>query len=158
VATQHSAEIEFTEFVREVEPRLRRALVALRGAEDGREATAEALTWAWEHWDDVQHMANPAGYLYRVGTSRSRQRRRALLEATDPTRPTDFEPGLGPALAALSDRQRAVVVLVHGCGWSYHEVAEALGLTKSTVGTHVARAMTELRARLGVSQEEVSHD
>lgn len=140
----------FTAFVTEVEPRLRRALVALRGAETGREATAEALAWAWEHWDQVRAMENPAGYLYRVGTSRSRQRRRALLPWSGDPSPPEVEPGLGPALDALTERQRAAVVLVHGCGWSYTEVADALGLTKSSVGTHVARGMEQLRATLGV--------
>jgi len=143
----------FTAFVAEVEPRLRRALVGLRGREAGRDATAEALAWAWEHWAEVQTMDNPAGYLYRVGTSRSRGRRRALLPAREPSDASAFEPGLGPALAALSERQRAVVVLVHGCGWSYTEVAEALGVAKSSVGTHVARAMEQLRAQLGVHEE-----
>jgi hypothetical protein len=57
------------------EPRLRRALVAAYGTERGREATCEALAWAWEHWNDVRGMANPVGYLYRVGQSRTRPRR-----------------------------------------------------------------------------------
>lgn len=143
----------FTTFVGEVEPRLRRALVGLRGAELGRDATAEALAWAWEHWDQVQLMDNPAGYLYRVGTSRSRARRRALLPVPPPPADRSYEPGLTPALAALSERQRSVVVLVHGCGWSYGEVAQALGIAKSSVGTHLARAMEQLRAQLGVTEE-----
>ncbi len=147
----------FTGFVAEVEPRLRRALVALRGRDAGRDATAEALAWAWEHWDQVERMANPAGYLYRVGTSRSRERRRALLPATVPATGLVFEPGLGPALSALTERQRSAVVLVHGCGWSYTEVAEAIGVTKSSVGTHVARGMEQLRAALGAEQGAV-HD
>ena len=88
----------FTSFVAEVEPRLRRALVGLRGAEAGRDATAEALAWAWEHWDQVELMENPAGYLYRVGTSRSRGRRRALLPVRESPEAVRYEPGLGPAL------------------------------------------------------------
>ena len=79
VATADDQRTAFTAFVGEVEPRLRRALVALRGRDADRDATAEALAWAWEHWDQVQAMDNPAGYLYRVGTSRSREKRRALL-------------------------------------------------------------------------------
>lgn len=59
----------FTEFFRDVEPRLRRALVAAYGTERGREAAAEALARAWEHWADVVEMSNPVGYLYRVGQS-----------------------------------------------------------------------------------------
>ena len=38
----------FTEFVQSVEPRLRLALMAGYGPERGREATAEALAYAWE--------------------------------------------------------------------------------------------------------------
>lgn len=153
VATAEDQRTAFTAFVTEVEPRLRRALIALRGREAGRDATAEALTWAWEHWGQVQAMSNPAGYLYRVGTSRSRERRRALLPGAATTMDgSAFEPGLGPALAGLTERQRAAVVLVHGCGWSYTEVAEAIGVTKSSVGTHVARGMEQLRAALGAEQ------
>lgn len=142
----------FTAFVNEVEPRLRRALVGVRGRDAGRDATAEALAWAWEHWDEVQSMENPAGYLYRVGTSRTRERRRALLPWNGDAASPSFEPGLSPALAALTDRQRAAVVLVHGCGWSYTEVADAIGVTKSSVGTHVARGMEQLRTALGAEQ------
>ena len=142
----------FTTFVADVEPRLRRALVALRGPEAGRDAVAEALAWAWEHWAEVEAMANPAGYLYRVGSSRSRGRRVALLPSAGPTVDgLGFEPGLAPALARLTERQRAAVVLVHGCGWSYTEVADALGVTKSSVGTHVARGLEQLRAELGAT-------
>lgn len=140
---------DFTRFVGDAEPRLRRALVALRGTEDGREATAEALGWAWEHWSDVQAMENPIGYLYRVGSSRTRPRRRALLPVAVPESHR-FEPGLGRALGRLPEKQRTAVVLVHGCGWTYEETALAMGLTKSSVGTHVERAMKKLRRQLGV--------
>lgn len=141
----------FTTFVNEVEPRLRRALVALRGADLGRDATAEALAWAWASWPSVTEMANPVGYLYRVGSSRSRPRRQPRLPGTGwATGGYGFEPGLGPALARLSERQRAAVVLVHGCGWTHQEVADALGLSRSSVGTHVDRALARLREELGV--------
>jgi hypothetical protein len=47
---------EFEAFVARVEPGLRRALFAVLGLDRGREATAEALAWAWEHWSQVQKM------------------------------------------------------------------------------------------------------
>ena len=56
-------QVAFERFVAEVEPRLRRAFTLLRGIEDGRDATAEALAWAWEHRDRLTTMDNPAGYL-----------------------------------------------------------------------------------------------
>lgn len=143
----------FTEFVEDVEPRLRRALVALRGREAGRDATAEALMWAWEHWARVENMANPAGYLYRVGCSRSRVRRRQGLAPRPLPEPVVFEPGLEPALARLTQRQRTAVILVHGCGWTYEEVAEALDVSKSSVASHVARAIARLRRELGAEAD-----
>jgi DNA-directed RNA polymerase specialized sigma24 family protein len=69
-------EDEFRAFVAAVEPRLHRALVAHYGWEAGREATADALAYAWEHRSKVLSMANPAGYLFRVGQSSLRRRRR----------------------------------------------------------------------------------
>src|SRR5690242_10979174 len=124
----------FETFVEDVEPKLRRALVALRGADAGRDAVAEALAWAYEHWERVQTMDNAVGYLFRVGQSRSRPRRWRLMPTPEPFRMPDVEPALPAALAALSDHQRNVVWLVHGCGWTYAETAAALGISVSAVG------------------------
>lgn len=68
-----SAELAFTVFVTETEPRLRHALVARFGPDSGRDATAEALAYGWEHWAKVRAMANPAGYLFRVGQTHARR-------------------------------------------------------------------------------------
>lgn len=57
----------FTEFARGAERRLRHALTPLFGVEGALEATAEALTYGWQHWNRIQTMANPVGYLYTVG-------------------------------------------------------------------------------------------
>lgn len=148
VAVDSRAEA-FGRFVSDAEPRLRRSFTLLRGVEPGRDATAEALAWAWENWDRVQGMSNPVGYLYRVGSSRTRARR-TRLPMVAPTEHHRFEPGLVPALERLPDRQRTVVVLVHGCGWTHQEVADALGISRPSVGTHVTRAMTRLRLEMGV--------
>jgi RNA polymerase sigma factor (sigma-70 family) len=144
----------FSVFWHDVEPSLRRAFVAAFGVERGREATQESLAWAWEHWDRVTTMTNPAGYLWRVGRSRSRPRRAApvLLPETRLDDPL-IEPGLVPALRALSPHQRAAVLLVHGYGWQLHEVAQLFGVKVSTVQSHVGRAMTKLRAALEVERD-----
>jgi RNA polymerase sigma factor (sigma-70 family) len=148
---------DFDRFVEEAEPRLRRALVAVRGPVNGREAVAEALAYAWEHWDRVRSMENPVGYLYRVGQSRTRQRRRVLRRVRDGADgmvdPPEVEPGLAGALRSLSDAQRAAVFLVHGCDWSHAQVAEVLGCSPSTVSTHVQRGMARLREVLEVTLE-----
>ena len=54
-------------------------------------------------------------------------------------------------LAGLSDRERITVMLVNGFEWSLAEVAELLGVSKSTVQTHTERGMAKLRAGMGVT-------
>ena len=145
-------ETSFRSFVTETEPRLRRALVATYGYERGREAVAEAFAYAWEHWDELGGVENVAGYLYRVGQSRTRSRKtRVLYEQTADHEPR-FEPGLGAALAALPERQRVAVFLAHGAGWTHAEVAELLGVKEATVQTHIDRGLAHLR-RLMTSKE-----
>lgn len=144
---------DFGSWYASVEPRLRAALVARYGPDRGRDAAASALAWAWEHWDRTSAMDNPVGYLYRVGQSSARRRRQGWLPAPDPDRDPVVEPALPEALAKLPVKQRTVVVLVHGYGWSLAEVAELQGISKSSVQTHLARGVTRLRRRLGVDHE-----
>jgi DNA-directed RNA polymerase specialized sigma24 family protein len=94
-------------------------------------------------------MANPVGYLYRVGRSRIRQRRVPSLPLPSAVGIPDIEPGLVPALLALTPPQRAAVWLVHACGWQYAEVAEALGISASAVGSHLQRGLDHLRTAIG---------
>lgn len=60
----------FEEFVATNQRPLRQALTAACGIDHRREVTADALAYAWEHWDRVGAMANPAGYLFVVGRDR----------------------------------------------------------------------------------------
>lgn len=144
------------EFARAVEPKLRYALVAVHGAERGREAAQDALVYGWRNWDRVKYMANPAGYLYRVGQRAARRRR--LVPRPDPVIPEDrpkwVEPKLSAALAQLSPRQREVVVLVDAFEWTQREVADLLGIRLSSVQTHLERGLARLRVALGVSSDE----
>jgi DNA-directed RNA polymerase specialized sigma24 family protein len=140
----------FAEFMQRTEPRLRRALVATYGPIVGRDAAVDALSWAWEHWDRLEPMANPVGYLYRVGQTSAR-RHRTELRPAQPTplpAPTDPVPELAPALMRLSEQQRAAVVLVHGYAMSLREAADTLGIAVSTLREHLERGMTRLRHEL----------
>jgi len=142
----------FEAFVRETGPRLRLALISAYGPEVGSEATAEALAYGWEHWGRLAQMGNPAGYLYRVGQSRSRRflRRHPRLPPPRPHSVPLVEPGLPKAVARLSRPQRTCVLLVHGYGWSTREAAAMLGLAPSTVQRNTERALRALRSELGV--------
>jgi DNA-directed RNA polymerase specialized sigma24 family protein len=144
----------FTEFAVAAEPRLRHALTALYGIEAGKDAAAEALAYGWEHWESVGGMENPVGFLYVVGRNRGRRvRKRRVVFPEPPVDHTPWvEPRLAATLAALPARQRQVVMLVHGYGWTLGEVAEVLEVSKGTVQRHLERAVAKLQARLGVER------
>ena len=141
---------EFERFAAEVRPRLIRAFVPSRGLDGAADAAAEALAHGFEHWEKVREMQNPAGWLYRVGQSRTRVRKVPLLPPPESVGVPDIEPQLVPALAALPETQRTAVWLVHACEWTYAETAEALGTSVSMVGNHVSRALKQLRDHLEV--------
>lgn len=92
-------------------------------------------------------MENRVGYLYRVAQSKSRRRMQGFLPWSEDTDLPDVE----PALMSLPPSQLHAVWLVHGCGWSHREVAEALAIAPSTVATHLARGLTRLRSSLKVT-------
>lgn len=145
---------EFERFVQDVEPSLRRALVAAYGFERGRDATAEALGWAWEHWGRAKVLDNKVAYLFRVGQSKCRDRRTpaAFERAESPDH--WYDPGLAPALKALTEHQRIAVVLVNGFDWKLREVAELLGVGVSTIQSHLERGMRSLRNAMEVVEND----
>lgn len=142
----------FTRFVKETEPKLSYALAAAYGIDVGAEATADALAWAWEHWDEVTGMHNPAGYLYRVGQSSARRylRPRLLFAGVSPIEAPSVDPDLPRALGHLTERQRVTVVMIHGLGYTEREVADLLGMSRWSVRTHADRGLSKLRNELGV--------
>ena len=140
---------DFEGFAIEAAPRLRRALLGSVGVDAVEDAVAEALAYGFEHWARVREMDNPVGYLYRVGRSRSRSRRRAVRLFREPSVVIpEVEDGLVESLLRLPEPQRVAVWLVHGCGWSHRETADVLDVSPSTVATHIARGLQRLRRDL----------
>ena len=152
---KHDAKAEeFTTFVETHDARLRGALIAALGSDVGREAAAEAMAYGWENWSRISAMENPIGYLYRVGRNlggRMRRRPRIVFPSAMVVGEPWVEPGLPLALAALPERQRMLVWLIHSADWTMSEVAELLGISKATVQRHLERGMTKLRRRLGAN-------
>jgi DNA-directed RNA polymerase specialized sigma24 family protein len=146
-----TSEAEFEEFAVWARPRLRRALAGHMHRDDVADAVSEALAHGWQHRDRVLTMEHPVGYLFRVGQSKNRRRRQGFLPWNGDEVIPEIEPGLAPALANLSPMQATAVWLVHACGWSHVEVAEALDISSSTVATHTSRGLAALRDLLGVT-------
>lgn len=133
-------------------PKIRAGLVASFGPDVGGDAAAEALAYGWEHWDRVGAMGNPIGYLFRVGQNAAKGSRQQVtfLAVPPPAEIPDFEPGLIPALEALTESQRVSVMLVHAFGWTQAEAAEVLDVSPSTIRTHLARGLAKLQAAFEV--------
>jgi RNA polymerase sigma factor (sigma-70 family) len=144
------AESRFERFVAGDGERLRRALVARFGVDAGTEAFSDAMAYAWEHRADLEAMANPSGYLYRVGLSSVRpylrwRRRTVLLDVESRADAPDHDVDLVGAFARLTPNQRVAVVMIHGHGSTYAEVAEVLGVSVAAVTNHVHRGLRRLR-------------
>ncbi len=154
--TRSAEPTAFTEFARRIEPRLRYALAGCLTADLARDATQEALVYAWNHWDKIEGLDNPGGYLYTLAKRWGWRQRRRLLPLPDvgvADSPLD-EPGLPRALSHLSTMQRQTVYLVEGLGITQQEVADLLGIGRTTVQTHLERALSHLREELGVTIDE----
>lgn len=154
--TPAEVEREFASFIEETEPRLLRALVGAFGSDVGREATSDALAYAWENWSRISEMDNPVGYLFRVGQSRSRSYRRERVWFPDvsPHELPNVDPRLPAALGQLSRMQRAAVVLLFVEDMPEREAGEALGISRGAVRKHAERGLAKLRRSLGVSYGE----
>lgn len=146
----------------ELERRLAAAFLARYGSDVGPEVTAETMAWAWEHRQKLEGMDNPAGYLFRVGQSKSRRflrwrreglrfpaERSPIERVATPKEGHWTEPALPDALAKLGHEERTAVVLVHCFQWSYDEVAELLDLPLHTVRNRIHRGLARLRTDLG---------
>ncbi|MEM7274394.1 MAG: RNA polymerase sigma factor [Actinomycetota bacterium] len=149
----------FDEFFETVGTKVRRALVSAYGIEVGTEAAADAMLEAWHRWPGIASMANPAGYLFRVGQSRSRRhlrwrRRNQPFSATEvaPDRVDRAElMDMFRGLDQLTPIQRSAVLLTRAYGLSYAEAAEVLGVTESALTNHIHRGTKRLRELLEVS-------
>lgn len=149
----------FDAFARDLDRRLWQALVPVAGIERAGEAVNEALTYAWQHWNRVEGLHNPEGYLYRLAyrsATRARPGNSAAvgLPRSESDELPDVEPRLVPALASLSESQRTVVWLVDACGWGLTDTAAVLGVSVSTIRNHRARGLRHLRAALEVSVDD----
>jgi RNA polymerase sigma factor (sigma-70 family) len=81
----------------------------------------------------------------------SRSRREARERRVSPPEAvlsTEIDPGVGVAVARLSVRQRAVVVLTYWADQDPASIAELLGVSEGTVRRHLARARSRLRRML----------
>ncbi len=158
-----SAQAFETFFESEKSALFRALCLVTRNRAEAEELTQDAFLSVFERWDQVRRMDDPSGYLYRTAMNafRTWHRRATLgLKRTIGLTPSDdrmaeveSEDLVVRALAPLSPRQRAAVVLVDLLGYSSEEAGHVLGIRAATVRTHAARAHSDLRKWVDASHE-----
>ena len=123
-------------------------------AEDLVQTTLEK---AYVAWPRIQRKGAQEAYvrsiMTRAAIDRTRQRRRRGEVVTDEVPDVPVEP-VGPEdrdqvfalLAALSPRQRAVMVLRYYDDLSEAQIAQALGCSAGAVKSHASRALSVMRS------------
>lgn len=117
---------------------------------------------------------NLRGWLYTVARNlvaeraRTRRTRDRLRPESDPTRSSPRRPDELFAEGRAIDRLRAAleelrprdqqVLLMRQEGFTHREIAEAIGVETSSVGTIVARALRRLEGVLGEPSETTNHE
>jgi RNA polymerase sigma-70 factor (ECF subfamily) len=156
LAAEHEA--SFTEFYEaERAAVFRTAFLITTDREEARDLTQEAFVRAFERWHEVSAHERPGAWLQtvvaRLAISWRRRevvrRRRALNQRDERTvEMKDPEGAVLDALRALSQAQRAVVVLRFYADLSVRDVARALGKREGTVKALTAQAVARLRPLL----------
>ncbi|HEX5613793.1 MAG TPA: sigma-70 family RNA polymerase sigma factor [Acidimicrobiia bacterium] len=156
--------LTFEEFFEQEQGRLLRALAVITGSRREAEDLAQsAFVKVFERWDRVAVMDEPAGYLHRTAMNLFRnQHRRARLALRravgigpeqDVFKPVEDRDVAVRALAALTTRQRAALVLTEALGYSGEEAGRLLGIKASTVFALTHQARAALRANAEASDE-----
>jgi RNA polymerase sigma factor (sigma-70 family) len=129
-----------------------------RDRSEAEDISQESFVRILERWDRVSAMDDPEGYLYRTAMNTFRKRyRRSLMalrrtigsaSSPDPIEAVDTHDAAIRALATLTERQRASIILTDLLGYTSEEAARMLAIRASTVRAHASIARAALRSTL----------
>lgn len=156
---------EFTDLVIALSAQLCRTVYLIcQDAADADDLVQETWERTARHWSKIRRTRNPGGYIYRIAVnlavSERRQFRRRSDRLVDDDRlgsmadpraakaltAFDDRSSLASALAGLTNRQRAVLVLRYWQDLSEADVAELLGCSVGNVKSTASRALDAVRA------------
>ena len=136
----------------------RRMVMLCGNRAEAEELTQEAFVRLWERWDRVSALEDPEGYLYRTALNQFRTRyrrsklalRRVLAQPTpsDPYLDAEERTAVSTALATLSPRQRAALVLTQLIGYTSEEAASIMHVRPGTVRSLAAQGRAALQATM----------
>lgn len=135
------------------------AILILRDRTRAEDATQEALVAAWRDLSGLRDPDRFEAWLHRIlirecyREAQKERRRievegqvRSIAETPDPSSESAARDELERGFARLPVDQRAVLVLHHYAGYSFPEIADALGIPLGTAKSRVHRATTAMRA------------
>lgn len=147
-------------FARESASLFRRLWLVTRDRTEAEDLVQEAFIVVLERWDRVRAMEDPTGYLYRVAFNAWRKRAGQAARAVqrlagrtqdpgDPFEDVEARTMIGSALADLTPRQRAALVLTELLGMSSEEAGRILKIRPVTVRVLSSQARASMRERIG---------
>jgi RNA polymerase sigma factor (sigma-70 family) len=156
--------VAFEELVEAEHAHLYRALCLItRDRLEAEDLMQEAFLRVWERWGRVAEMDDPAGYLFRTAMNLWRKRRRRaalavrramrLAPPRDELAEVEAREVVVRALAALTPRQRAAVVLVDLLDHSSEEAARLLGIKAPTVRVLASQGRATLKRNAGETHD-----
>jgi RNA polymerase sigma-70 factor (ECF subfamily) len=151
-----ATEQSFEDFFELEQERLLRVLWMVTGSlQEAEDIVQDAFLSVWERWPKVASMESPTGYLHNAAMNIFRNRyRRAkvgLRKATGIDRPVDAfgsiedRISVSSALAGLTRKQRAALVLTDLLGYPADEAGRMLGVRGSTVRSLRSTARASLK-------------
>jgi RNA polymerase sigma-70 factor (ECF subfamily) len=156
----------FEHWYKEAHPRVVTSLLLVTGNIDtAHELADEAFARAFLHWARVSEMASPTGWTCRVAFNLARRRgRRATLERAL-LRKGMSQPSVPPpageawlAVQQLPPRQRTTVVLRYVADLKEGEIADFMGISRSTVSSSLAAARRSLGHMLADEDADIAHE
>jgi RNA polymerase sigma-70 factor (ECF subfamily) len=150
----------FDDFFEVEHERLLGALYLVTGnLPEAEDLMQDAFVKVLQRWDLVQSLADPTGYLYRTAMNgfRTKYRRARMVvrktmslgrSEVDRFSEVEMREEVRRALAGLTPRQRAAIVLTELLGYPPSEAARSLGIKASTVRALTTQARATLRITL----------
>jgi RNA polymerase sigma-70 factor (sigma-E family) len=155
---------DFDDFVADsLGPLLKTAYLITWDAGEAEDLVQECLFKVARRWPRVRRMAQPRAYARRIlvnmalDSSRDRTRRRGELDGSSSTADEatwdalaglETRAELHAALAQLTPRQRAVLVLRYFNDLTEAQTADVLGFSPGTVKSNASRGLARLREAL----------
>jgi RNA polymerase sigma factor (sigma-70 family) len=121
----------------------RRFCLVTGNRDEAEEVMQDAFLILFERWDRVRGLDDPTGYLYRTAFNvfKRRSRRASLAirrtlgfaSSIDEFAAADARSAVADALATLTPRQRAAIVLTDLLGYTSEAAAKVLGVKAVTI-------------------------